>query len=103
MQGLAQRLVLKQRQKETFIHELLTGAFDYMQALLRRLRKEPEVLDEYDSIIREQLSSGVIEKVTELEESTIYLIRPSSAETQQPRSCGLSTTPRQKKIRVELL
>ena len=29
MQGLAQRLVLKQRQKETFIHELLTGAFDY--------------------------------------------------------------------------
>ena len=29
MQGLAQRLVLKQRQKETFIHELLTRAFDF--------------------------------------------------------------------------
>ena len=28
MKGLAQRLVLKQREKETFIHELLTGAFD---------------------------------------------------------------------------
>ena len=40
-----------------------------MKGQLRRLRKEPEVLDEYDSIIREQLSSGVIEKVAELEES----------------------------------
>ena len=33
MQGLAQRLVLKQRQKETFIHELLTGAFDLKNAI----------------------------------------------------------------------
>jgi len=28
VKGFAQRLVLKRRQKETFIHELLTGAFD---------------------------------------------------------------------------
>ena len=40
-----------------------------MRGQLKRLRKEPDVLDEYDSIIREQLKSGVIEKVAELEES----------------------------------
>ena len=28
MKGFTQRLVLKQRHKDTFIHELLTGAFD---------------------------------------------------------------------------
>ena len=29
MKGFTQRLVLKQRHKDTFIHELLTGAFDF--------------------------------------------------------------------------
>ena len=40
-----------------------------MKGQLKRLRKEPEVLDEYDSIIKEQLNSGVIEKVAELEQT----------------------------------
>ena len=40
-----------------------------MKGQLKRLRKEPEVLDEYDSIMKEQLNSGVIEKVAELEET----------------------------------
>ncbi|XP_074620271.1 uncharacterized protein LOC141879055 [Acropora palmata] len=40
-----------------------------MKGQLKRLRKEPEVLDECDSIIKEQLNSGVIEKVAELEET----------------------------------
>ena len=30
MKGFTQRLVLKQRHKDTFIHELLTGAFDLL-------------------------------------------------------------------------
>ena len=54
-------------------HDILpsnyANSLSCMKGQLRRLRKEPEVLDEYDSIIREQLSSGVIEKVAELEES----------------------------------
>ena len=29
MKGFTQRLVLKQRHKDTFIHELLTGAFHF--------------------------------------------------------------------------
>ena len=40
-----------------------------MKGHLKRLHKEPEVLDEYNSIIKEQLNSGVIEKVAKLEET----------------------------------
>ena len=50
-----------------------------MKGQLKRLRKEPEVLDEYDSIIREQLNSGVIEKVAELEETEKVLYLPNHA------------------------
>lgn len=54
-------------------HDLLpsnyVNSLSRMKGQLKRLRKEPEVLDEYNSIIKEQLSSGVIEKVAELEES----------------------------------
>ena len=32
-----------------------------------RLKKEPEVLEEYDRIINEQLQLGIIEKVVDLE------------------------------------
>ena len=39
-----------------------------MKGQIKRLKREPEVLEEYDSIIKDQLSSGVIESVTELEE-----------------------------------
>lgn len=38
-----------------------------MKGQIKRLKREPEVLEEYDSIIKDQLSSGVIESVTELE------------------------------------
>ena len=34
MKGFTQRLVLKQRQKDTFIHELLTAAFDLIFLLV---------------------------------------------------------------------
>ena len=36
-----------------------------MKGQVRKLRKEPEVLREYDSVIKEQLASGVIERVGE--------------------------------------
>ena len=38
-----------------------------MKGQIRKLRKEPEVLEEYNEVIEEQLTSGVIESVTELE------------------------------------
>ena len=41
-----------------------------MKGRLKRLKREPHVLNEYDSIIREQLSAGVIEKVSEFEETS---------------------------------
>ena len=36
-----------------------------MKGQVRKLRKDPEVLREYDSVIKEQLASGVIERVEE--------------------------------------
>ena len=41
-----------------------------MKGQLKRLKREPHVLNEYYSIIREQLSAGVVEKVSELEETS---------------------------------
>ena len=38
-----------------------------LRGQVRRLRKEPGLLAEYDSIIREQLQSGIIERVPELD------------------------------------
>ena len=43
------------------------NSFSRMKGQIKRLKRAPEVLKEYDSIIKEQLSLGVIEKVTELE------------------------------------
>ena len=43
------------------------NSFSLMKGQIKRLKRAPEVLKEYDSIIKEQLSSGVIEKVTKLE------------------------------------
>ena len=40
-----------------------------MKGQIKKLRKEPEVLEEYNAVIKEQLDSGVIEKVTELEKT----------------------------------
>ena len=38
-----------------------------MKGQIKRLKREPEVLGEYDSIIKDQLRSGVTERVAELE------------------------------------
>ena len=38
-----------------------------MKSQIRKLRKESEVLEEYDAVIKDQLASGVIETVAELE------------------------------------
>ena len=62
-----------------------------MKGQLKQLRKEPKVLDKYDSIIKEQLNSGVIEKVAKLEETekVHYLphhgVIPRDAETTKLR------------------
>ena len=38
-----------------------------MKGQIKRLKREPEVLEVYDSIIKDQLRSRVIERVAELE------------------------------------
>jgi hypothetical protein len=43
------------------------NSFALMQNQLRKLRKDPEVLADYDAIIKDQLKTGVIELVAALE------------------------------------
>ena len=47
-----------------------------LQGLLRRLKQTPAILQEYDAIIRDQLSKGIVEKVnhsTDIPGKTHYL------------------------------
>ena len=58
-----------------------------------QIKKEPKVLQEYNTVIREQLDSGVIEKVTKLEKtSKVHYIPhltvvPKEASTSVRRFC----------------
>lgn len=53
-------------------HELLPDNYEVslarLNSLVKRLRKEPPVLEEYNKIIEEQLHQGIIERVDEPEE-----------------------------------
>ena len=40
-----------------------------LKSLLSRLRKDPEILKEYDSVIKNQLEAGIIERVYELDQA----------------------------------
>ena len=40
-----------------------------MKSLLSRLRKDPEILKEYDSVIKNELEAGIIERVHELDQA----------------------------------
>ena len=55
-------------------HDPLPNNYDNslsrMKGQLRKLKREPDILTEYDSIIKDQLAAGVIEKVAELEEAS---------------------------------
>ena len=51
------------------------NSFMRLKSLGKKLRKDPQTLDKYNDILIEQVESGVIEQVTELEpaEKTFYL------------------------------
>ena len=57
------------KQGHDYLPSNINISLSRMKGQLKRLRKEPKVLDKYDSIIKEQLNSGVIEKVAKLEET----------------------------------
>ena len=61
-------------------HENLPSNYDVslarLKSQIRKHKKEPAMLEEYDSVITEQIKSGVIEKVSEKDESvTVHYIQ----------------------------
>ena len=50
-----------------------------MKSQLKRLSKEPELLEEYDAIIKEQVELGIVEPVAELEKANIVHYLPHQA------------------------
>jgi len=50
-----------------------------LKSTIRRLRREPNVLQEYEAVIKEQLKAGIIETVTELEERSKVHYLPHQA------------------------
>ena len=51
------------------LHSNYELSLSRMKSQIRKLRKEPEVLEEYNAVMKEQLDSGVIETVTQLEKA----------------------------------
>eukprot|EP00112_Aurelia_sp_Birch-Aquarium-sp1_P003379 Seg1377.3 transcript_id=Seg1377.3/GoldUCD/mRNA.D3Y31 product="hypothetical protein" protein_id=Seg1377.3/GoldUCD/D3Y31 len=50
-----------------------------MSSQLKKLRQKPEILKEYDAIIKEQLDKGIIERVTEMEQPSRVHYLPNQA------------------------
>ena len=50
-----------------------------MKSQLKQLRKEPELLKEYDAIIKEQVELGIVEPVAELEKANKVHYLPHEA------------------------
>ena len=42
-----------------------TGSLGRLESLLRKLRKDPNLLQQYDQIIRHQLKEGIVESVSD--------------------------------------
>ncbi len=68
-------------------HEPLPDSYDIshrrLGGLLRRLWQDPAILQEYDTIIRDQLAKGIVEEVSHLEE-TAEVVHLSTASCCDP-------------------
>ena len=47
------------------LHNNKNGSIARLSSLVRRLQHKPELLEEYDNIIQDQLKQGIIEKITQ--------------------------------------
>ena len=75
-------------------HPLLTDNFDLSKkrlfSLLKRLRQYPNILNQYDATIRDQMKKGVVEVVTATSDSHVGITHTtqSSEMKNRPPSCG---------------
>ena len=75
-----------------------------LRSVLKRLKQNTDIQREYDRIIHQQLESGIIETVEDvdqqtLEESTIFRITRSYGEIRRPQRSALYTMSQ---LRIEV-
>ena len=63
------------------------GSLLHLKSLLGKLKKDPEIFEQYDNIIKEQLAEGIIERVTsnQMIKNSIFHISLLSRERQKVR------------------
>ena len=90
------------KEGQDILHSNYELSLSRMKGQVKKLRKEPEVLREYDSVIKEQFASGVIERVVELERSGgVHYISHLAviAKKQAQRNSEWCMTPQQSQVR----
>ena len=57
-----------------------------LEGLVRKLQREPDMIDKYDEITQEQLKEGIVERVVEEPNETVLYIlhKPVKGKQQQP-------------------
>ena len=67
------------------------GSLKRLNSLVRKLEKDPELLEKYDNIIQEQLAEGIIERVVE---------NPKNREFYIPHKAVIKETAETTKVRI---
>ena len=66
-----------------------------LQSLLKRLSREPELLKEYDRVIKDQLDKGIIERVDQSEK-----VQPCHLVNYLPHHCAVREDKSTTKLRI---
>ena len=69
--GQKYEVSLPWRESHPILHDNYETSERRLKSLLNRLKKEPEILREYDSVIKEQLERGIVEHVPDNERDLI--------------------------------
>ena len=77
------------------------GSLKRLNALTKRLEKQPGILERYDSVIQNQLAQGIVERVEgEAKEREFYIPhKPASGKQLKVPSYALSTMHLQEQVK----
>jgi hypothetical protein len=61
------------------------GSIKRLESLVRKLDKQPDMLEKYDSIIKDQLSQGIVERVEEEPKERNFTFRTNQSYVKQQK------------------